>query len=196
MPKKSTHHTSHHLRVIGGKYRSRKIKFAADIAVRPTPNRTRETLFNWLQPSIQDAKCLELYGGSGIISIEALSRGADHITIVEQSAPIHEQIKRNLEDICPDPTRYLCVHANALHWINQHCNQQWDLVFLDPPFDSNELSRLLPMLATHKMLAEDGLIYIESAQPTTPAQLPENWQIIRQKKAASVHYCLVRSSGS
>ena len=117
---KAKKNSSRTLRVIGGEFRSRQIEFATDSAIRPTPDRVRETLFNWLQSSVGGARCLELYGGSGILSIEALSRGASHVTVIDKSDKACRQIRNNIESLCTVDSRYLCQNAQAYDWLSQH----------------------------------------------------------------------------
>jgi len=177
------------LRIIGGDWRSRKISFAHNPAIRPSPDRIRETLFNWLQYSIPGARCLELYAGSGILSLEALSRHASHITIVDRAADVIAAIKTNLTLLKAEPGQYECIQASALTWLSSQENT-WDLIFLDPPFKSQELESLLPIIATNKLLKPDGYVYLETPKAIEQQDLPEGWHIHRNKKAASVHYCL------
>ena len=178
------------LRVIGGEHRSRKISFAADEAIRPTPDRIRETLFNWLRDQIAGAECLELYAGSGILSIESLSRGAQHATIIEKSAEAALQIKQNLTTLKIAESRFSCIAAVAYDWLSQNLMRGWDLIFLDPPFDSDELGRILLLISAHNLLNDDGFLYIESPREIIPADLGPSWKIHRAKRAASVHYCI------
>ena len=178
------------LRVIGGTWRGRKISFADDEAIRPSPDRIRETLFNWLQNSIFDAKCLELYAGSGILSIEALSRGASHATSIDQTSATIETIRQNLASLDLEASRYSCIRSNANVWLEAQ-TASFDLIFLDPPFDSNELALILPIIHTNNLLAEHGFVYVESSEALDPSLLPREWTIYRSKKAGSVHYCLI-----
>ncbi|MFT7688747.1 MAG: 16S rRNA (guanine966-N2)-methyltransferase [Candidatus Azotimanducaceae bacterium] len=181
------------LRVIGGTWRGRKISFAKDKAIRPSPDRVRETLFNWLQSSIFGAKCLELYSGSGILSIEALSRGAEHTTIIDQSKDALETIKLNLGLLSAVHSRFSCVQGKASVWLETQ-TQAFDIIFLDPPFDSFELEQVLPLIKQNNLLAEQGYIYIESAQALDPSLMPKEWKVHRSKQAASVHYCLLTTA--
>ncbi|MBD3646285.1 MAG: 16S rRNA (guanine(966)-N(2))-methyltransferase RsmD [Pseudomonadales bacterium] len=180
------------VRIIGGNWRGRKVSFADHDDIRPTPSRIRETLFNWLQPDIHGARCLELYAGSGILSIEALSRGAREVTLVERSRPILDQIRNVLRDICPPGTQYHCIHASAADWLRKASGQKFDIVFLDPPFASDELAIAIDLIDRHELLADGAKVYIESGSAIEPSMLPEGWQLYRQKQAGQVHYNLVR----
>jgi 16S rRNA (guanine966-N2)-methyltransferase len=180
------------LRVIGGTWRGRKISFADDEAIRPSPDRIRETLFNWLQNSIFDAKCLELYAGSGILSVEALSRGASHATIIDQTRATVDVIRQNLDSLDLEKSRFSCIQSDANVWLAAQ-TEPFNLIFLDPPFNSDELARILPIIQFNNLLTEEGFIYVESAEVLNPSMLPREWTIYRSKKAASVHYCLINN---
>lgn len=178
------------VRIIGGNWRGRKVSFARHDDIRPTPARIRETLFNWLQNDIHDARCLELYAGSGILSMEALSRGARHVTLVESSMKVADHVERVLASLS-SPERYACFSMTASQWLQTCTNGPYDIVFLDPPFASDELSGSINSLAAGKLLAPNAWIYIESDHSIDASKLPAGWTIYRQKKAGSVHYCLV-----
>lgn len=180
-----------HVRIIGGKWRSRKVSFADYEQIRPSPSRIRETLFNWLQYHVSDSRCLELYAGSGILSLEALSRGAKHVTLVECSRKVYAHLKQEFELLTDDANHFDCLNLQAVDYLrNQRQGALFDLVFLDPPFASDELNRVLPLVS--QCLTPSGLIYVETAQQLNPSMLPDGWEVDRQKKAGSVHYCLCR----
>lgn len=149
----------------------------------------RETLFNWLTPRIAGARCLELYAGSGVLSMEALSRGASHVTLVEQDDETCRTIEANLAQLGADNGSYRCMHGTALDFVTAN-RDAFDIVFLDPPFSSPELDAVLPALAAG-MLAEDALVYIETPTALDPASLPSGFTVIRHGRAGQVHYCLV-----
>ena len=180
-----------HVRIIGGKWRSRKVSFADYEQIRPSPSRIRETLFNWLQYHVSGSHCLELYAGSGILSLEALSRGAKHVTLIESSRKVCEHLKQQFAHLVDDPQHVDCLNLQAEDYLrNQRQGALFDLVFLDPPFASDELSRVLGLVG--QCLTANGLIYIETDALLDPSMLPNGWEVNRQKKAASVHYCLCR----
>ena len=182
------------LRIIGGEWRSRQIHFRSDPDIRPTPVRIRETLFNWLQHMIRGASCLELYAGTGILSIEALSRGARHVSIVDQSVSAIEYINTNLQKLCDDKSRYSTARSEASHWLEQQPDTTWDVIFLDPPFESCDLGRLLPLISQQQLLNPAGFVYIETPSALTQSDLPSDWRIYRQKQASRVHYCLCHNA--
>lgn len=180
--------TSHGVRIIGGNWRGRKVSFPRREGIRPTPDRVRETLFNWLQPHIIDARCLELYAGSGILGIEALSRGAKHVTFVERDRATCARLRENLAAICGDD-RYRCENTTAQRWLREH-RGSFDIVFLDPPYDSGDWQDILPALPSSQFIDDGGLVYLETPSVVSEHQLPPALSIHRQAKAGNVHYCL------
>ena len=147
-------------------------------------------MFNWLQPHIHGARCLELYAGSGILSIEGLSRGAGHVTIIDQSSSTTRQIQRSLRALDAEVTRYQCIQDDAQRWIKRQSCVVWDIIFLDPPFGGDELSVVLPLISSRRLLHADGLVYIETPEQLSQRDLPDDWKIHRSKQAANVHFCL------
>lgn len=182
------------LRIIGGNWRSRKVSFPDRPEIRPTPDRVRETLFNWLSPWIAGAQCLELYAGSGVLSMEALSRGAGHVTLIERDRQTCASLKRNLLQLAGDESRFTCVNDSALNWLEGH-HGAFDIVFLDPPFSGGELEPVLNALVHTGLLASEALVYLETPAPADPTNLPPSLTITRQGKAGQVHYCLCTSHG-
>lgn len=182
------------LRIIGGKWRSRKINFISGPGLRPTPDRVRETLFNWLAPTILDAACLDLFTGSGAVSFEALSRGAASVVMIEQSADAVAMIRKNAEILKAENLEvYQGYSPEALA---QLLPRQFDIVFLDPPFRHNLIAPCAAWLEAHACLAEDALIYIEAEKELKTLLLPANWQIIRDKTAGNLHYLLIKRQSS
>jgi len=185
------------VRIIGGNWRSRKVSFAEHAEIRPTPARIRETLFNWLQYHVAGARCLELYAGSGILSLEALSRGAQHVTLVEKSGLVCRHLRETYAALATDASTYQCYNMAAQAFLEQApAHSPYDLIFLDPPFGSGELQDLLPRLVENQLVADEALVYIESEFAVTQSIMPVNWEIYRQKRAGNVHYCLCRQAAS
>ena len=181
------------VRIIGGNWRSRKVSFAEHAEIRPTPARIRETLFNWLQYHVAGARCLELYAGSGILSLEALSRGAQHVTLVEKSEPVCRHLRVTYAAFTTDLSTYECHNTTAREFLEQSAaDSPYDLIFLDPPFGLGALQDLLPRLVAKQLVADQALVYIESEFAVTQSIIPPDWEIHRQKRAGSVHYCLCR----
>lgn len=182
------------LRIIGGNWRGRQISFADLKDIRPTPNRIRETLFNWLSSVILDARCLELFAGSGILSLEALSRQAREVVIIDQSSQVIELIQHHLSKIDPPPKATLW-QGDAYDWIRNFRHPPgatFDIVFVDPPFYTKVIPTVCRLLEQCQVLSADASIYLESKTAINQQELPVNWIIHRQRKASQVHYCLCK----
>lgn len=178
------------LRVIGGQWRSRRLSFPDLQGLRPTPGRVRETLFNWLQEKVPGARCLDLFAGSGACGIEALSRGAAHVTFVDQARSATAAIQDNLQSLGTDSAEVVC--EDALAWLGRQSRppKPFSLVFLDPPFGSNDLAAACRLLESQGLLEPGALIYIESGGVSE--DLPAGWQRLKLKKAGAVHYSLFK----
>lgn len=206
------------LRIIGGRWRGVPITFPPQAALRPSPDRVRETLFNWLQPVMPGARCLDLFAGSGALGIEALSRGASHVEFVEQEA----RTARHLEDVLrrlqvtlvapgqasgqesmgaagtvpattSAPLTASVQVVDALQYLAGP-PRVLDVVFLDPPYASGLLAPVCEQLAARGWLASQALVYLECSadQPLPP--LPAGWSVHRTKRAGQVGYHLLRSA--
>ncbi len=182
----------HTLRIIGGNWRGRKVSFANQEAVRPTPSRVRETLFNWLQGYVPDTRCLELYAGSGILSIEALSRGASEVVLLDKSEEVVSHLSRQFKDFQVPDQQYQLINEPALSWLAKASGQGFDLIFLDPPFACSEFEPILNDIAAKNLANPGALIYIESSSEFQKPLLPSGWTIHRRNKAGAVHYCLCK----
>ncbi len=173
-------------RIIGGKWRGRKIKFDDADGLRPTTDRIRETVFNWLQPYIHQSHCLDAFAGSGVLGFEALSRGASDLVFIEQNIQTVKNLKENIDILKADNVNV--VQQDALRWLSSaKRDQAFDLVFLDPPFHGELLTKAATLLEQSGCLAKDAIIYVEHniAEDIT---LPENWFCLKQKKAGQVAY--------
>ncbi|WP_455198974.1 16S rRNA (guanine(966)-N(2))-methyltransferase RsmD [Kaarinaea lacus] len=177
----------HKLRIIAGRYRGRTLLFNEAEGLRPTPDRIRETLFNWLQPVITGARCLDMFAGSGLLGIEALSRGASQVVFIESQKPALEQLRSNLDRLGEEKAMLLFGDAFAQV---QTINQAFDIIFLDPPFHQGLLARAMSQLASSGLLTPAARVYLESEYEITDAQIPAGWEIIRAKKAGQVFYHL------
>ncbi|WP_347251553.1 16S rRNA (guanine(966)-N(2))-methyltransferase RsmD [Legionella sp.] len=173
------------VRIIGGQYRGKKLHFPPIDGLRPTPDRVKETLFNWLMHDIRDARCLDAFAGSGALGFEAFSRGAKRVVLVESSS----QVYNNLKQIALSFNTHCLwvVHAKAEDYFQQ-TTERFDLVFLDPPFTSNYLTQCLNFLAHSNLLVHGGLVYLESAEK--PHLDPLVWREKKAKQAGNVHYGL------
>jgi len=174
------------LRIIGGQWRGRKWRFPPG-AIRPTPDRVRETLFNWLEPRIEGARCLDLFAGSGALGLEALSRGAAAVLFIEQQRAPAAAIGQRLSDWRASGGSVIC--AEAVQYLAASAPQPFDVVFLDPPFDSGALSTASAALE-RGWLAHDARIYIEHARRASPPVLPARWRELRSGSAGEVGYHL------
>jgi 16S rRNA (guanine966-N2)-methyltransferase len=176
------------LRIIGGAWRGRKVEFAAVPGLRPTPNRVRETLFNWLMPVLREAACLDLFAGSGVLGLEAVSRGAASCVLVERDARAVAMLRAQVSRLAAGQVEV--VAADALQWL-AGASRPFDIVFLDPPFHSALLQDCVDRLEQRGWLAASAWIYIES-EAGTELQLPPHWQWYRDKRAGQVSYRLAR----
>lgn len=178
------------LRIIGGNWRGRKVRFPESDDLRPTSDRVRETLFNWLMHEVHGARVLDLYAGSGILGIESLSRGAAHVTFVDNTKRAIEAIGRTLSDLNADENNYTLAPLDAINFITA-CKDSFDIIFLDPPFQSADIQKLTGLIADQALA--DEWVYIETGETVTAAELPDGFSIYRQKRAGTVHYCLCTS---
>lgn len=176
------------VRIIGGDWRSRVLQFPDAPGLRPTPDRVRETLFNWLQLRIHGAHCLDLFAGSGALGFEALSRGAASATALESAAVVAAALRHNAGLLGSD--RLQIVQQDALRWLDKPATQQFDIVFVDPPFADNSHARCCELLQQHGWLAPGALVYLEAGSSLLALALPPAWQLTRHKQAGDVHYGL------
>jgi len=189
MPRPGTPAAPGQLRIIGGRWRGRRLRFPAVAGLRPTTDRTRETLFNWLSASVVDSHCLDLFAGSGALGLEALSRGASAVVFIERSDAAAGAISAHLQALgMPDSH---CVRQDAVTWLRQgNRSAPFDIVFLDPPFESALLTDCLPLLAMPGWFAAGALVYLETARETPLPPLPASWQLHREKFAGGTAYRL------
>jgi 16S rRNA (guanine966-N2)-methyltransferase len=178
---------SNTLRIIGGEWRGRKLRFADGEGLRPTTDRVRETLFNWLQPIINGARCLDLFSGSGALGLEALSRGAAEVVFVDTNPKAIASLKENLALLKVD--NVTVTRGDALSYL-QGAPRPFDVVFLDPPFRRDLLQPALQRLAEGGWLAQGARVYIELESELGDPQLPEGWELLRSKQAGQVAYHL------
>lgn len=182
------------LRIIGGRWRGRRISFPDVQGLRPTGDRIRETLFNWLQNDIQDAHCLDLFSGSGALGFEALSRGAASVNLVDQNSEIIKYLHSTAEKL--SVTNITLIHDNApsKSLTQKLANQQFSIVFIDPPFHHGLVEKCCAWLDESNLLFKDALIYIEAERELSPLPIPAHWEILKSKFAGKVGYHLVTLS--
>jgi 16S rRNA (guanine966-N2)-methyltransferase len=174
------------LRIIGGDWRGRRLEFPSSPNLRPTGDRIRETLFNWLAGEVGGSRCLDLFAGSGALGLEALSRGARHCTFVETSSAAIEGINAHLS-LLNAVDRGRAVNTNALSWRDD----PFDIVFVDPPFSENLAIDSLRHLINNQLLTDSALVYLEVASTASLEDLPPALSIIRDKQSGAVRYLLL-----
>lgn len=179
------------LRIIGGEWKRRQLPFASIEGLRPTPDRIRETLFNWLMWDIQNADVLDVCAGSGALAFEALSRGASSMVMIEPSTVQAKFLKDNLE-LLKVSKQHVHIKVSTAEKTLPTLKQQFDLIFLDPPYDLNLWSNLAKL--ADPLLKSNGLVYIEANQDLSLLQLPSSWQLLKQTKAGIVRAGLYQKS--
>ncbi|MFA6409592.1 MAG: 16S rRNA (guanine(966)-N(2))-methyltransferase RsmD [Gammaproteobacteria bacterium] len=178
------------VRIIGGKWRSRIINFPALPDLRPTPDRVRETLFNWLAPYIQGARCLDAFAGSGVLGFEALSRGAKEVVMVDKSPSVIASLEENMRIL--NTTGALCI--NSSFPLRNNELEPFDIIFLDPPYHQKLIELCCKKLIEDNYLKDGALIYIEAEKELKSLPISSNWEVLKSKQAGQVGYHLVRSS--
>jgi 16S rRNA (guanine966-N2)-methyltransferase len=183
------------LRIVAGNWRSRLLDIADVEGLRPTSERIRETLFNWLAPEIAGARCLDLFAGTGALGLEALSRGARSVVFVERSAIAARQLEKNIGILVGTgpPTGADVVRGDALEYLWRDTDDAFDIVFLDPPFADDRLNETCRLLAQRNLLADGALVYLEMERSQQEPELPDGWQAEKNKTAGNVRYMLVRT---
>ncbi len=180
------------VRIIGGKWRRRRIQVLHKPGLRPTPDRVRETLFNWLQPVIQDSRCLDLFAGTGANGFEAASRGAREVVMVERDRDVARNLESQAEVLQAQEVRV--VWADALAWL-RGAPTPFDIVFLDPPFRHGLLAPSCELLQAGGWLNPGAYVYLEYEDAELPP-LPPDWRVHRAGHAGQLHYWLaIASSG-
>ena len=176
------------LRIVAGNWRSRLLEIADAPGLRPTSERIRETLFNWLAPSIAGARCLDLFAGSGALGLEALSRGAASCAFVDNSATVIAALRKIVATL--DANGADIHEIDAIEYLKGLDKGEFDIVFLDPPFATDMYADLCRLLVERSLLKEGARIYIEEDRSTPATVLPEGWQILHTKTAGNVRYSL------
>jgi 16S rRNA (guanine966-N2)-methyltransferase len=184
------------VRIIGGSWRGRRVHFPDSPGLRPTPDRVRETLFNWLQHSIAGTRCLDLFAGSGALGLEALSRGAREVVFVEQAfAPaqmLAEELKR-FEGGDLGDSRGRIVQMSAERFLTAP-GEPFDVIFLDPPFGLDAVPEYVRLIDAGGWAASGGRIYLENARSAGPPTMPPHWSLLKSKSAGEVGYYLARAN--
>lgn len=183
---------SNEVRIVGGAWRSRRIRFTPRTDLRPTPDRVRETLFNWLGQDLTGLACLDLFAGSGALGFEAASRGAARVVMVERDRAAHAALEQNRDAL--QAVQVELVRADALEFVRAD-RGEYDVIFLDPPFVASYAERL-PALLPPRMSA-DGRVYYEFgrhpySESGTPPDWPAGWTVMKQGRAGQVSFQLLQ----
>ncbi|CUX96171.1 Ribosomal RNA small subunit methyltransferase D [Candidatus Gullanella endobia] len=187
MAKKKITNSVGQVRIIGGFFRGHKLKVIDRPGLRPTANRVRETLFNWLTPVIQGAHCLDCFAGSGALGFEALSRAASSVTLLEQDYAISMQLTQSLITLKTKHAKV--ISTNSLLWLAQP-GSIFDIVFIDPPFHHGIINSTVDILEYYQRLSDNAWIYIETEKKSFTPKVPAHWQLHRKKIAGQVAYFL------
>lgn len=178
-----------HVRIIAGQWRGRKLPVADIQGLRPTTDRNKETLFNWLMHDTRNAQCLDVFAGSGALGIEALSRYASACDFFEQDVTAANQLTRNLQTLNANG---LVTRGDALSLL-QNTSQTYDLIFIDPPFNCGLVQPALDIIVQRELIKPNGLIYIEQESTAGFPVLPDGYQVVKQKNLAQLCYLLVEA---
>ena len=181
------------LRITGGEFGSRRLHFPDAKGLRPTADRVRETLFNWLQGELAGVKALDLYAGSGALGFEALSRGAAHVTFVEKARNVADQLRENIE-LLNCPSKASVVNSTAERYLSQ-AESAFDVVFLDPPFAYGLLGKAIEILEENALLSPQAWIYLEQDSAHDWPDMPDNWAIHREGDAGQAAFRLIKRNG-
>ncbi|OOG23073.1 16S rRNA (guanine(966)-N(2))-methyltransferase RsmD [Thioalkalivibrio denitrificans] len=176
------------LRIVAGAWRGRRIAVPSAAGLRPTPDRVRETLFNWLQGVVPGARCLDLFAGAGGLGFEAASRGAARVVMVESAARVATHLREQVQ-LLEAGDRIEVVADDALRYLRR-CDETFDLVFLDPPFQGDLLDKSLAALVEAHCLRAGARVYVEYAASGEPPVLPDGWEIAREGRAGDSAHLL------
>jgi len=186
--KNNTHHKEGFIRLISGKWRGKKLLVKNLAGLRPTTNRTKETLFNWLMHDIRDANCLDCFSGSGSLGFEALSRFAKHAQLIEQNSSVIKQLQTNALQL--NAKNIAIFEGDCIKFLQQTASQHFNIVFVDPPFNKGLIEPCCQLLEKNGHLSENSLIYIEMEADLSRLTLPKNWTLLKEKKTKQVIYRL------
>lgn len=184
--------TAGQLRIIGGQWRGRKLSFSDIEGLRPSGDRIRETLFNWLTPYLPNTHCLDLFAGSGALGFEALSRGAGHLHFIDNAAQVCQQLHQHCRTL--NCNNVDIIQADGLEWLKNYparYNNGFDIVFLDPPFANDMLTECFELLQLPGLLKPSALIYFEANRDSILPVLADSWSLHRHKKTGQIQYGLI-----
>ena len=182
----ATHKVNNTVRISAGEWRSRLLKFPDVDGLRPTPDRVRQTVFNWLGQELHGLICLDLFAGTGVMGFEALSRGASQVVLIEKSRAAYQAMVDNKSAL--KATNAQVLNLDALQFLKQN-QQVFDVIFLDPPYHQGLIDQALPLIKT--ALSEDGQVYVEAEFALEDSA---DWQVYKSGKAGNVFYHLLKAS--
>ncbi|WP_394202578.1 16S rRNA (guanine(966)-N(2))-methyltransferase RsmD [Shewanella waksmanii] len=178
------------VRIISGQWRSRRLPIHDLEGLRPTTDRVRETLFNWLAGDIAGAHVLDCFGGSGALFFESLSRYAQFAHVIELQKSAAQQLQQNLQTLKCEPQRAQVTHGDTLQILAQQPQQQFDIVYIDPPFRKGLATQAITLLDQHHWLKDNAQIYVETESDMPSLAVPANWMLLKEKQAGQVTYRL------
>lgn len=184
---------NNHVRIIAGQWRGSRLPVADLPGLRPTSDRVRETVFNWLMHTVRGARCLDLFAGSGALGVECLSRGAAFVQFVESNPVAADSLKQNVARLAknlPEPL-FAVDSSNAMSLLDANPPTSFDLVFLDPPFASELLQPAAQLLEQNRWLHSGSMVYVEQATRGATAELPENWAVLKEGKTKESRFQLL-----
>ncbi|MCO7226533.1 16S rRNA (guanine(966)-N(2))-methyltransferase RsmD [Pleionea sp. CnH1-48] len=176
------------VRIIGGRWKGRRIKFMESAGLRPTLDRVRETLFNWLMYDIEGARCLDLFAGSAALGIEALSRGAKEVVFVEKNRKASDNIHNNLRELEFSNARVFNTSAEVVAKKNE---QPYNIIFIDPPFYQEYLDNILVLINNSRFVQQGTQIYVERERHSDPVSFPDNWELTKEKQVGGLEFYLL-----
>ena len=181
------------IRIIAGKWRGRRLPVLDYLGLRPTTDRVRETVFNWLMNDISGARCLDVYAGTGALGLECLSRGAAFVKFIESKQPVLRSIQNSIDILYPEDDRNVSLtRADAMSALQMVCEEKFDIVFLDPPFNDDLIKTSATLLEKNYWLSDKAIIYIECEANKGDLVLPENWIKYKSGRAGQSAYYLYR----
>lgn len=194
MKKISVQNTKGEVRIIAGLWRGRKLPVLNAQGLRPTGDRVKETLFNWLMPYIVDSRCLDCFAGSGSLGFEALSRQAKSVTFLELDKTVANQLNKNLQTLKVTKPQAEVINQNSLDFLKQKQNApHFDVIFLDPPFHFGLAEQAIELLETQNWLLPQALIYVET-EKNKPLAAPASWLLLKEKTTGMVSYRLYQKN--
>ncbi|PPI88524.1 16S rRNA (guanine(966)-N(2))-methyltransferase RsmD [Candidatus Pantoea edessiphila] len=188
MKKFYSNYRSGSIRIIAGQWRRHKLPVLNSYGLHPTTDRMRETLFNWLNPMIKNANCLDCFTGSGSLGFEALSRYANFVTMLEIKNYLVKQLEMNLKRFKSNNGKI--IHTDTLFWLENNKGKPFNIIFIDPPFNSNLLDKTIFLLEKKQWISNNSFVYIEKKSTNIINYIPNNWTLYHKKTAGKVTYSL------